>query len=454
MHTKIVCTIGPSSASKNKLKAMINSGLSVARINLSHGSHESDEALIHNVRLAAKECQKFIGVMIDLQGPRLRILSLEKPVIVRDGEMVVLYEGASNKKEKDFSLGIDGKGLLKYLEKGDFILIDNGMVELEVWSVVGGKILCKVKTGGEIGLRKGLNIPRLSSRMSAFTPKDEKDLEFALSVGVDFIAMSFVKTEKNIIDLKKKIKKLASQKSFYELPFIVAKIETQMSVNNFDKILKEADGIMVARGDLAIELPMEQVPALQKMMIKKCLHNARPVIVATQMLESMMVNPRPTRAEITDVANAVIDHSDALMLSGESAMGKYPVKSVRTMSKIIEYTETSPYDDMDYKEMMFKELAPFSFVARAAVKLALEMGTKKIIIRNSPLAMAYQVSRFRPGIKILCLVKSVYEARKLSLVWGVEAVMSLGEISGSYVLVEGISSWEGKIEYRIKHKTN
>jgi pyruvate kinase len=211
---------------------------------------------------------------------------------------------------------------------------------------------------------------------------------------------------------------------------------------------------MVARGDLAIELPMEQVPALQKMMIKKCLHNARPVIVATQMLESMMVNPRPTRAEITDVANAVIDHSDALMLSGESAMGKYPVKSVRTMSKIIEYTETSPYDDMDYKEMMFKELAPFSFVARAAVKLALEMGTKKIIIRNSPLAMAYQVSRFRPGIKILCLVKSVYEARKLSLVWGVEAVMSLGEISGSYVLVEGISSWEGKIEYRIKHKTN
>ena len=467
MRTKIVATIGPASKSKTKLKKMVEAGLDVGRINFSHGTHESNGELIKNLRQAALEAKKIVGIMADLQGPRIRVMGLDEPLKITEREKIWIYEVGSskkaekeakrikekiNKKHKEAGFGIDSSGLLDFLKPGDPIFIDNGMMEVVVVSRrPGGVVRVEVRAGGIVNPRKGLNIPDLSPRMPAFTKSDRKNLEFALAKDVDFIAMSFVKTAKNILKLRKLIKKLLPGIAPEERPGIIAKIETRESVKNFDEILKVVDGVMVARGDLAIETPIERIPVLQKEMIKKCLHNATPVIVATQMLESMMEKPRPTRAEITDVANAVIDHTDAIMLSGESAQGKYPVKSIRMMAKISRFTEAGPYDDLDFKAIVIRELVPFSFVAKSAVMLAREMDIKNIIVRNAPLAMTANVSRFRPELKIWHLVRNKNEARRLTLFWGVEAVEKIGEMKGGYVLVDGISNEQGKIEYKVTH---
>ncbi|MBU2025924.1 MAG: pyruvate kinase [Patescibacteria group bacterium] len=459
MRTKIVCTIGPASSSVTKLKKMIEAGMTVARVNFSHGDHKSNGILIQNIRRAAEDLGENIGLMADLQGPRIRVARLSAPISVKPGQNVVVLKKSSSGSSSPSTpesdppaFAIDGARLLKHLKKGDPIFIDNGMLELIVQGKTKNGINCKVKTGGTINARKGLNIPRISPFLTSFTKNDWKSLKFAISRNADFIAMSFVKTQKDILNLKKAIKKILPNARPHELPAVVAKIETSAAVKNFDKILKITDGIMIARGDLAIETPQEQVPTLQKQMIKKCLHNAKPVIVATQMLESMMENPRPTRAEINDVANSVIDHTDAVMLSGESALGKYPVKTVQIMKKIATYTETGPYDDLDYKEIQIKELVPFSLIARAAVMLAREMQLKNIIIRNAPLAMTYKVSRFRPEVNIWHLNRNRFESRKLSLAWGVQVIDAVRNIKGGYVLIDGVSKDHGRIEYKISHK--
>lgn len=458
MRTKIVCTIGPASESKAKLKKMIQSGMTVARLNFSHGDTKSHAELIRNIRLAADEVGVDVGIMADLQGPRIRISAGLADTLIRENQNVLLAEDSDFKawqkatpQRKETVIGIDGINALRYLRKGDPIYIDNGMMDLVVTGKKGGMVTGKVTTGGVVKARKGVNIPGISTRIGALTQSDKDNLRFALSQDVDFVAMSFVKTARDLKDLRKLIQKHLPGCPVQKLPLVVAKIETQEAVKNFDSILKETDGVMVARGDLAIELPLEKIPSLQKEMIKKCLHNAKPVIVATQMLESMMENPRPTRAEITDVANAVIDHTDAVMLSGESAMGKYPVKSVAVMARIAEYTEEGPYDDMDYKEIKIKELIPFSFIAKAASMLAREMNLKNIIIRHAPMAMAYKVARFRQDVNIWYLTKNSHEARKLSLVWGVRAAKTPDEIKGGFVLIDGISQHEGRIEYKITH---
>lgn len=426
--------------------------MTVARVNFSHGSQKSNGKLIDNIRLAVSANKKNVGIMADLQGPRIRILNVKQSVSIKEGGIIFLREGYAGEPEKKnkLNIGIDKTGLLKYLKKKDSIYIDNGMMELLVISRGKGWAKCKVLVGGEIKSRKGVNIPRISSKLGALTVNDKKNLKFALGKNVDFIAMSFVKTSRDIIRLAKIIKKMLPGIDSRRFPMIIAKIETQAAIANFDSILKVVDGVMIARGDLAIELPLEQIPVLQKEMIGKCLHNAKPVIVATQMLESMMENPRPTRAEITDVANAVIDHTDALMLSGETAMGKYPVKTVRIMSKIIRYTEAGPYDDMDYNKIFIRELIPMAFIAQTAVALAGQTNMNNIIVRNAPLAVVYKVSRFRPEINIWYLTKSKYIARKVSLVWGVQAISSLKNIKGGYILINGVPAENGKIEYNIE----
>jgi len=431
---------------------MIEAGMTVARVNFSHGSQKSNGELINSVRSAANASKKNVGIMADLQGPRIRILNVKQSISIKEGEIIFLREGYTKepKKINKLSIGIDKTGLLKYLKKKDPIYIDNGMIELTVISKRKGWAKCKVETGGEIKSRKGVNIPRISSKLGALTVNDKKNLKFALGKNVDFIAMSFVKTARDIVGLAKIVKKMLPGIDSHRLPMIIAKIETQEAIANFDSILKVVDGIMVARGDLAIELPLEQIPVLQKDMIGKCLHNAKPVIVATQMLESMMENPRPTRAEITDVANAVIDHTDALMLSGETAMGKHPVKTVRIMSKIIRYTEAGPYDDMDYSRIFIRELIPIAFIAQTAVALADQTNMNNIIVRNAPLAVVYEVSRFRPEINIWYLTKSRYISRRVSLAWGVQTISSLKNIKGGYILINGVPSKNGKIEYNIE----
>jgi pyruvate kinase len=452
VQTKIICTIGPASRSKTKIKKMIRAGMNVARINFSHGTQKSNGELIDNIRLAACESKKNIGIMADLQGPRIRIANVQDSILLKQGEIVFLrekYTGDLEKKGKK-NIGIDKANLLKYLKKGDLVYLDNGMLELIILSKSLGKAKCKVQTGGELKSRKGVNISRISSRLGSLTTEDKSNLKFALGKDVDFIAMSFVKTARDIIRLSKLIKKMMPGIKSNRLPLIVAKIETQEAITNFDKILKVADAILIARGDLALELPLEQIPVLQKEMIKKCLHNARPVIVATQMLESMMENPRPTRAEITDVANAVIDNTDSLTLSGETAMGKYPVKVVRTMSKIIRYTEAGPYNDLDYSKFLIKELIPIAFIAQTATTLARQTKTNNIIIRNAPLAVIYEVSRFRPEINIWYFTKSRYIARRISLVWGARTISNLKKIKGGYILINGVPAGNGKIECNIE----
>jgi pyruvate kinase len=457
MHTKIVCTIGPASKSKTKLTKMIRAGMSVARINSSHGTHETNGELIKNVRRASSEVKANVGIMVDLQGPRIRIKKLKREIHIRKGQEIFFYEGkngASTWKGGKVYLGIDSKNLLKHMKLKDVIYIDNGMMEVEVIKKSRRYLKCKVLVGGIVKSRKGVNIPRIALQMEALTKSDKVNLEFALSQNVDFIAMSFVRIADDIKKLKKLIKKMLPGVDASDLPEVIAKIETREAVVNFDEILKEVDGVMIARGDLGIELPVEQIPMIQKDMIKKCMDNAKPVIVATQMLESMMENPRPTRAEITDVSNAVIDHTDAVMLSGESAMGLYPLKTVQVMFRIIGYTEESPYDDIDYNKMPKKELIPFVLVARSAVSLAVEMGFEHLVIRNTPLMMAYKVARFRPEINIWYFTKNKVEARRLSLVWGVKAVEKLEKVRGGFVLIDGVSNENGKIEYRITRNNN
>ena len=449
MQTKIVCTIGPASQYKTTLKRMMQSGMSVTRINFSHGSHDSNGELLKNIRQTAVELGKNVGILTDLQGPRIRVQSVKDELEIKKNQTLFLYEGegVEVKEGADACLGIDSVKLVKYLSKGDPVYIDGGMMEVTVTKKVKDGVFAKVAVGGPIKPRKGLNIPKINKRMEAFTDSDRENLEYMLSQNVDFIAMSFVKSKNDILNLKKNIKKMLKTNDEMELPFVIAKIETIEGVENFDEILEVTDGVMIARGDLAIEVPLEQVPVLQKNMIKKCLNTAKPVIVATQMLESMMENPRPTRAEITDVANAVIDHTDCVMLSGESAMGKYPVDTVATMSKIIRHTEECPYDDLDINEIETEESATLAFVAKSAIMLAREMEIKSIVVQNSPFEMVARVAQFRPEHEIIYINKDHRKSRRLAMFWGVQIKENLKEIKGSYVIIDDVYNGNGTIKY-------
>ncbi|MBD3300709.1 MAG: pyruvate kinase [Candidatus Moranbacteria bacterium] len=449
MQTKIICTIGPASRYKTTLKKMITKGMRVARINFSHGSHKSNGELLKNIRTVAADLNREIGILTDLQGPRIRVKDLTEDLVIKKGQTIFIYDRQEVEKKGGCNacLGIDSPNLVRFLKKDDLIYIDGGMMELKVTKKDRQGVFCKVIVGGVIKSRKGLNIPKLNPKMEAFTRSDRENLEYMLSQNVDFIAMSFVKSAKDILNLKKHIRKILKTEDPLDIPDVVAKIETIEGVENFDEILKVSDGIMIARGDLAIEIPLEQVPQLQKTMIKKCLDRARPVVVATQMLESMMENPRPTRAEISDVANAVIDHTDCVMLSGESAMGKYPAETVGTMSRIIKYTEAGPYDDVDLVKAETEESVILCFVAKSAIMLAKEMDIKTIVIHKSPLEMARRVSQFRPELKIIYLTKDKRAARKLAPVWGMRIRNKLSQIKGSYVIIKNVNNGEGKIEY-------
>lgn len=331
-RTKIIATIGPASEHKKILTGMIKNGLDMARLNFSHGSYENHQLLIKNIRATARKLHKRVTILQDLQGPKIRIAELSRPVIIKKNQIVVIG--------RDFSLDVD---LSKSIKKGQRILVEDGLMELKVTGVKGQLISCKVVNGGRVESHKGVNLPDTKITFPILTDKDIADLQFGLKHGVDFVALSFVRDGKDITNLKKLIKKyLPSRK---KTPLVIAKIERQEAIKNFNKILKQTDWVMVARGDLGVELPDYEVPVIQKDIIAKCRAAKKPVIVATQMLDSMIRNPRPTRAEVSDVANAVIDNADAVMLSGETATGKYPVEAVTEMRQIIEDTEASPYDD-------------------------------------------------------------------------------------------------------------
>ena len=343
-QTKIVCTIGPACDRVTTLTSMIKAGMNVARLNFSHGTHTGHAALVKNVRSAARASGKPLTLIGDLQGPKIRLGELpEKGISLAAGSEVV-FSPEKPYEHKTGHLPVTFAHLANDVKPGHRILIDDGIIELVVKKVAKGLIFVKVRNSGKVTSHKGMNFPDSTLSLSSLTPKDHKDIEFGVAQEVDWMAISFVTSAKDVKKLRFLIKKAG--KPSQVLPKIIVKIEKHEAITNFDEILKVADGIMVARGDLGVEISAEEVPVRQKEIIEKCRLAGKPVVVATQMLNSMIYNPRPTRAEVSDVANAVFDHTSAVMLSGESATGKYPLKSVQMMSKIIKEAESSPFDDV------------------------------------------------------------------------------------------------------------
>ena len=430
--TKIICTIGPASESEKTLSEMVKHGMNVARLNFSHGSFSSHRKIIKSVRKISEKLNIPIGIMADLQGPRIRV-SNENELAVSKGETIQVVESlipekiSSLKKiinklkiattaDKQKTLKLDLKGVVKMVKPGASILIEDGLIKIKVLERKKGKLLCRVVNSGTIKPRKGVNIPGISAKLGAITARDKEVLEFALGQNVDFVAMSFVRTDDEIEYLKKLIKLNSKKKN--GLAQVIAKIERKEAIKNFDKILAATDAVMVARGDLGIEMPQADLPILQKEICAKCLRVGKPVIVATQMLDSMIRNPRPTRAEVTDVSNAVIDHADALMLSGETASGKYPVEAVHTMTQIIRRTEKSPFDDLGHGFLSDKKESVSSAIAQSAHELLKDSGAKAIVVASISGFTARMVTRHRPEQKIFVMTNNEKTHNQLALVWG------------------------------------
>lgn len=419
-RTKIVATIGPASESKEVLKKLFEEGVNVCRLNFSHGDFSWHKKLIRRIRNISSEMGMPIGIMADLQGPRIRIAN-KSEIKIRDGEIVWLKSIPlkDNKNSETKTIFLDLERAENLIKKGNEILIEDGLIKLKVIGKEKAGIKCAAESGGTIKPQKGVNIPGISAMLGALTKEDKKVLDFILKEDVDFVAMSFVRSAKEILELKKIIKDKSEKSS--NVPQIIAKIERREAVRDFDSILKATDVVMIARGDLGVEMPQSEVPIIQKEISVKCLRFGKPVIVATQMLDSMIHNPRPTRAEVSDVSNAVVDHSDAVMLSGETANGKYPVEAVKIMKEIIEKTEESPYDDLTHGFLGDKKSSVSAAVAQSAHELMKDSGAKAVIVASISGFTARMIARHRPDEKIFVMTNNQKTHNQLSIVWGTES---------------------------------
>jgi len=419
--TKIVCTIGPASEKEETLRQLFMNGLNVARLNFSHGTYEEHKKRIDTIKKLRDELDLPIGIMLDTKGPEIRIGTFkEEEIELADGDSFTLTtrEIVGDKTKVQVSY----KGLPKDVTKGSRILIDDGLVELEVKEIVDGTdIVCKVLNGGTIKDHKGVNVPNVSINLPAITEKDIEDIKFGIDNEIDFIAASFIRKASDVLEIRKIL-----EENNGEYIEIISKIESQEGVDNIDEIIEASDGIMVARGDLGVEILTEEIPLIQKQIIKKCNIAGKPVITATQMLDSMMRNPRPTRAEVTDVANAILDGSDAIMLSGETAAGKYPIEAVKTMYNIAIKTEES----LDYLEILksksiAKDISTTNAISKATCNTAEDLEADAIITATSSGYTSKAISKFRPRAPIIAATITKRVMRKLSLVWGVYPVESM-----------------------------
>ena len=416
--TKIICTIGPASESEEVLKKMCLAGMNVARLNFSHGTHEEHQQKIDTIKKVREELDLPISIMLDTKGPEYRIKTFEnKSVTLKDGdEFTLTTEDVIGNQER---VSVSYEGLADDLSIGDRVLIANGIVILEVESIEKPDIHCRVIAGGVLSDRKSMNFPNKLMTNDFLSEQDKSDLLFGIKNDVDFVAASFVSTKDDMIAMRTFLNENGGQDID-----IIAKIENRSGVDNIDEICEIADGIMVARGDLGVEIPYVEVPAVQKHLIHQCRLRGKRVITATEMLESMIQNPRPTRAEISDVANAVYDGTSAIMLSGESAAGKYPVESVRNMAEIAEYTEKN----IDYKEWFHN--TPFTIknnldaISHAVCTMAIDTHAKGIVVSSRSGITARFVSRFRCPVDIIGMTTSEKAWRKLNLSWGVIPVLS------------------------------
>jgi pyruvate kinase len=417
-RTKIVCTLGPSSNTQEGIESLYRAGMNVVRINFSHGSHEGHKQTIGYVRKVASKYQYSIPVLMDLQGPKIRVGQMKDGgQVIEAGSMVRItpkdVEGSSS------VIPIDYPHLVDDAREGNQILIDDGLMELKIVKKNESELTAKVVVGGLLKSRKGVNLPDVDISMPSLTEKDIKDLEFGLDVGVDYVAISFVRSAKDVQDVISRVRAKGSNAA------IIAKIEKPEAVDVIDEIIEEADGIMVARGDLGIEIPSEEVPLVQKKIIERCRMAGKPVITATQMLDSMIHNPRATRAESSDVANAVMDGTDAVMLSGETAAGKYPAESVKTMAKIIKTVESrasSIYYSLKYRKPDWKEKQVIESLAYSCVSLADNVDAKVISTITHSGNTARRIAKFRPKVPIIAFTESRIVRRQLNLVWGVYSV--------------------------------
>jgi len=416
-RTKIVCTLGPSTDSEERLREMIRAGMSVARINFSHGDHEIHARRIALVRRLAEEEGKVVAILGDLQGPKLRTGSIASgSAILREGAEFILTTRPVPGDEHQ--VHFPHPEVLPDIAPGHRILLDDGLLELQVLSVEGPDVRCRVLVGGELGSNKGVTLPGVPLRLPPLTEKDREDVRFAVAQEVDYLALSFVRRAGDVTQLKELLQEMG-----IEIP-IVAKIEKQEALDNFAEILEVSDGIMIARGDLGVEIEPERVPLHQKTIIRRCREKGIPVITATQMLESMRFNPRPTRAEASDVANAIFDGTDALMLSGETAIGKYPVEAVRTMARIAEITESAlPYHRWLERVYLEPSCTVTDAIGQATCEMAMELGARAIITSTVSGYTARMVARHRPATPIIATTPDPRTYRRLALVWGVQPLL-------------------------------
>lgn len=416
--TKIVATIGPATESREALLNIINAGVNVCRINFSHGSHKEYGEIIKHIRSINESLNKNVAILADLQGPKIRVGEIENnEILLIDGSFLELI---SNKKIVGNSsrVGVNYEFFASDLKAGELILIDDGKIVLKVESVnkSAGSVKAKVVNGGVLSSKKGVNLPNSKLSIPSLTEKDKKDLKFALSQKVEWVALSFVRSARDIIELRHLITELGGNAR------IIAKIEKPEAIKHIDDIVREADGLMVARGDLGVEMPMEEVPILQKQIVKKSLRNAKPVIIATQMMESMIGHYRPTRAEVNDVANAVMDGADAVMLSAETSVGKYPVLVVETMAKIISEVEKSEEDfNYEFPPKGGEDRYITDSICYSATRLGQRVDAKGIITMTHSGYTAFKISSFRPAATIFVFSSNWEILNMLSLVWGVKA---------------------------------
>ncbi|MFF2910204.1 MULTISPECIES: pyruvate kinase [Bacillales] len=415
--SKIVCTIGPASESLENIKKLILAGMNVARLNFSHGDFEEHGNRIKTIRQASAELNKTVAILLDTKGPEIRTGKLEvEPIeLVQDEYLTLTTEEILGNQSR---ISITYSELPNDVQVGSTILIDDGLIGLTVVDIQGTEIKTRIVNGGTIKSKKGVNVPGVAISLPGITEKDTNDIIFGIEQDIDFIAASFVRKASDVLEIRELLEK--HNASHIQ---IISKIENQQGVDNLDEILAASDGLMVARGDLGVEIPAEDVPLAQKLMIKKCNVAGKPVITATQMLDSMQRNPRPTRAEASDVANAIFDGTDAIMLSGETAAGKYPVESVLTMSRIAEKAESAlDYREIFNKQQFAQETTVTEAISQSVAISALDLNAKAIISSTVTGHTARVVSKYRPKAPIIAVTTQERTMRQLSLVWGVTPV--------------------------------
>lgn len=432
--TKIVATIGPVSGSVEMLTKLAKAGMNVCRLNFSHGTHEDHAGWVKNIHETAKNLNIPIAILQDLSGPKIRIGDFAAGrVILQSGALFTLTTKPCSGDEK--RVFVNYESLPREVKSGDVILLDDGKKRLEVVSAGGEEVVCRVVVGGDTKSRRGVNFPGVSLKISSLTDKDRQDIPFGVEHSVDYVALSFVRHASDVTELRDILGKLKSKAN------IIAKIETQEAIDHIDAIIAEADGIMIARGDLAVEVPPENVPVYQKVIIKKCKMAGKPVIVATQMMESMIKSPVPTRAEVSDVANSILDGADAVMLSEESALGEYPVETVAMMNRVAETVEQNyPHYEAIYGSVLSGETKQDDFhraivdaVTHAAVGTARTVGAKAIVALTESGLTARMVSRYRPAQPIIVMSPKRHVIEQMVLLFGchpirIEKLMAIDDV--------------------------